>query len=128
MAVTAKHEIVDNRHLFATNFLVPAVRPAYSVVGKISSIQLQANLSPSGSCSTFSFQWPGTSLFPAYSILMTIISAEKWDGFLFTTSILAVIIIFLEFLETQDRVRAELNEMFQAEVPIRRFKTYSKWI
>jgi MFS transporter, SP family, general alpha glucoside:H+ symporter len=103
----------------------PAVGPAMSIAGEVSSTRLRAKSQSIGFMFNFFFSTVWNVVVPYMFNPNEGNLGGRMGWIFFTTSILAAIIIFLEFPETKDRTYAELDEMFLAKVPTRTFKSYN---
>jgi MFS transporter, SP family, general alpha glucoside:H+ symporter len=105
----------------------PAVGPAMSIAGEISSTRLRAKSQSIGFMFNFFFSTVWNVVVPYMFNPNEGNLGGRMGWIFFTTSILAVVIIFLEFPETKDRTYAELHEMFLAKVSTRKFKSYNPY-
>jgi SP family general alpha glucoside:H+ symporter-like MFS transporter len=105
----------------------PAVGPAMSIAGEISSTRLRAKSQSIGFMFNFFFSTVWNVVVPYMFNPNEGNLGGRMGWIFFTTSILAVVIIFFEFPETKDRTYAELDEMFLAKVSTRKFKSYNPY-
>jgi SP family general alpha glucoside:H+ symporter-like MFS transporter len=102
----------------------PAIGPAISLAGEISSLRLRAKSQSAGFFFNYSYSTIWNVVVPYMFNKDEGNLGGKMGWIFFATSVIAWAIVFFELPETKDRTYEELDEMFTQGVKARKFKEY----
>jgi SP family general alpha glucoside:H+ symporter-like MFS transporter len=97
----------------------------YPVVGaETSSVRLRAKSSGIGFMVNAFFSWLFNFVVPYMFDADEANLGGKMGFFFFGLCVIGLVVVFLEVPEMKNKTYAELDELFEARVPTRKFKTY----
>ncbi|KAM3068643.1 hypothetical protein ACMFMG_011166 [Clarireedia jacksonii] len=102
----------------------PAIGPAISLAGEVSSLRLRAKSQSVGFFFNYSYSTIWNVAVPYMFNTDEGNLGGKMGWIFFATSVIAWAVVFFELPETKDRTYEELNEMFAQGVNARKFKEY----